>query len=97
MEHSILIRSQWVPQRKGSTLPLTSKFHAVRLSRAYINAFMHTCSFSRSELHGPIRAKVREGCRKRLPEAQQGVLLLKVSIGEKALADTGYFHVSNST
>ncbi|CAL5223649.1 g6193 [Coccomyxa viridis] len=36
-----------------------------------------TKSFSRSELHGPIRAKVREGCRKRLPEAQQGVLLLK--------------------
>ena len=38
----------------------------------------HLCSISRAELHKPIQAKVRERCRKSLPEAQHGVMLLKV-------------------
>ena len=42
---------------------------------------MPVYSISRAELHGPIRAKVREGCRRRIPEPQQGVLLLKVGEG----------------
>ena len=38
------------------------------------------CSISRAELHRPIQAKVRERCRNMLPEAQHGVMLLKVSV-----------------
>ncbi len=70
-------------------LPPQFDWHLVRLSCAHADAPLHACSFSRSELHGPIRAKVREGCRKRLPEAQQGVLLLKVSYHIVGRADAG--------
>ena len=38
----------------------------------------YLCSISRAELHRPIQAKVRERCRKLLPEAQHGIMLLKV-------------------
>ena len=41
---------------------------------------LYPCSISRAELHRPIQAKVRERCRELLPEAQHGVMLLKVRV-----------------
>ena len=90
MERCIPTHSQWVSQQRGSVLPLRFDLHLIRLSWAHADVPPHACSFSRSDLHGPIRAKVREGCRKRLPEAQQGVLLLKVSNHIEARADAGH-------
>ena len=52
--------------------------HALTTCTASPHIHVPLYSISRAELHGPIRAKVREGCCTRIPEPQQGVLLLKV-------------------
>ena len=43
-----------------------------------IHMVRYLCSISRAELHRPIQTKVRERCCNLLPEAQHGVILLKV-------------------
>ena len=68
--------------------PLCSSFELTLM------CLLRTCSISRSQLHGLIRAKVREDCRRRIPEAQQGILLLKVSLCREGITSAEHASMS---